>query len=53
MSIHGADAGDTQTLPDTLAEAVEQLDRVKHAAFWSPTLVFAGHLQIGTWTTGC
>jgi transposase len=31
VSIHGADAGDTQTLPDTLAEAVEQLDRVKHA----------------------
>jgi DDE family transposase len=31
VSIDGADAGDTQTLPDTLAEAVEQLDQVKHA----------------------
>ena len=28
VTIHGADEGDTQTLPDTLAEAVEQLDQV-------------------------
>jgi len=31
VSIHGADAGDTETLPNTLAEAVEQLDQVKNA----------------------
>jgi transposase len=28
VTIQGADAGDTQTLPETLAEAVEQLDQV-------------------------
>lgn len=31
VTIQGADAGDTQTLPATLAEAVEQLDQVTDA----------------------
>lgn len=31
VTIQGADEGDTQTLPDTLAEAVEQLDQVTNA----------------------
>jgi transposase len=31
VTIQGADAGDTQTLPDTLAEAVVQLDQVTDA----------------------
>jgi transposase len=31
VTIQGADAGDTQTLPETLAEAVEQLDQVTDA----------------------
>ena len=32
VTIQGADEGDTHTLPDTLAEAVEQLDQVTDAA---------------------
>jgi transposase len=31
VTIQGADEGDTQTLPDTLAEAVDQLDQVTDA----------------------
>jgi transposase len=31
VTIQGADAGDTRTLPDTLAEAIEQLDQVTDA----------------------
>jgi transposase len=31
VTVQGADQGDTQTLPDTLAEAVEQLDQVTDA----------------------
>jgi transposase len=31
VTIQGADVGDTQTLPETLAEAVEQLDQVTDA----------------------
>ena len=31
VTIQGADAGDTHTLPDTLAEAVQQLDQVTDA----------------------
>lgn len=32
VTIQGADQGDTATLPETLAEAVEQLDQVRDAA---------------------
>jgi transposase len=58
VTIQGADQGDTATLPETLAETVEQLDRVTDAdgepvAVAEEVVADKGCHTVGRWSSSC